>query len=193
MDLRTVTAMDWVQDMTARWMRILGADSGGRTAVDEAVNQVNAIFEPAGKKTGRGRLRRRAPAQAETPAVTVLCRQLIAGALVSDLLVDRLCAQTGQDRAQVLAELPRSLAPALREGQLRALQAELAGGSELLNGPGRASYSGLGSRIENLLRLAEEQAAELIEAARAEADEITATARTRKPCPHCGAPSTPEQ
>ncbi|HEX3515761.1 MAG TPA: DivIVA domain-containing protein, partial [Trebonia sp.] len=38
----------------------------------------------------------------------------------------------------------------------------------------RPTYSGLGARIEQLLRLAEEQATELVQAARSEANEIKA-------------------
>jgi vacuolar-type H+-ATPase subunit H len=45
----------------------------------------------------------------------------------------------------------------------------------------------LGNRIEQLLRLAEEQASALIDAARAEAAEITSSAGTQQPCPMCGA------
>src|SRR5262245_16170043 len=165
--------MDWVRDMTARWVRILGAAGGGTAALDEAVDQINELFEPPGKKGGFGRLRRNGPGQAETSAVTVLCRQLIAGVVVSDLLVDKLCAQAGQDRGQILGQLSGSLAPELRDRQVRALQAELSGSCALLRDPGRASYSALGDRIEHLLALAEEQASELIDAARAEAAEIT--------------------
>jgi hypothetical protein len=41
----------------------------------------------------------------------------------------------------------------------------------------RPTYSGLGARIEQLLRLAEEQATELVQAARTEANEIKAAAK----------------
>ena len=41
----------------------------------------------------------------------------------------------------------------------------------------RPTYSGLGARIEQLLRLAEEQATELVQAARSEANEIKAAAK----------------
>jgi hypothetical protein len=45
--------MDWVQDATARWMRIMSAaPSGGRTPLDEAVRQVNAIGDTPAKKGG---------------------------------------------------------------------------------------------------------------------------------------------
>jgi hypothetical protein len=64
----------------------------------------------------------------------------------------------------------------LRDQQVRALHAELSGSGALLRDQERPSYSGLGARIERLLRLAEQQATELIEAARAEAAKITASA-----------------
>jgi hypothetical protein len=75
----------------------------------------------------------------------------------------------------------------LQEQQLRALQAELSGSCTLLQDPERAPYAGLGTRIEQLLRLAEEQASALIDAARAEAAEITSSAGTQQSCPGCGA------
>ena len=70
---------------------------------------------------------------------------------------------------------------------LLAIQEELSGSRTLPQDPERASYSGLGARIEQLLRLAEEQASALIDAARAEAAEITSSAGTQPPCPRCGA------
>jgi hypothetical protein len=57
--------------------------------------------------------------------------------------------------------LPRHL----QDGQLRALQVELSGSCTLLQGPAPAASAGLGTRIEQVIRLAEEQAAELIGAA----------------------------
>ena len=39
--------MDWVQDMTARWMRVMSAGDGGRTPPDEAVRQISAVADPA--------------------------------------------------------------------------------------------------------------------------------------------------
>jgi F0F1-type ATP synthase membrane subunit b/b' len=56
-----------------------------------------------------------------------------------------------------------------------------------LREPARASYNELGARVEQLLRLAAEQAAELVDAARTEAGKITASAGPRQPCPRCGA------
>jgi hypothetical protein len=113
----------------------------------------------------------------------VLSRQVIAGVLISDLMLDRLCAATGQAREQVLGELSGDLPQQLRDDQLRALQAELSGSCAVLRDPERASYAGLGARIEQLLRLAEQQASELIDAARAEAAEITSPAGTPRPGP----------
>jgi hypothetical protein len=94
----------------------------------------------------------------------------------------------GETREQVLDRLSGGLPQQLPDQQLRALQEELSGGRTLLlQDPERASYSGLGNRIEQLLRLAEEQASALIDAARAEAAEITSSAGTQQPCPRCGA------
>jgi hypothetical protein len=170
--------MTWVQDMTARWVRIMSAAGGGSTPLDEAVREINAIGETHGKKNRLGGLKRNAPASAEATAVTVLSRQLIAGVLISDLMIDRLCALTGQSREQVLDQLTSDFSQELREQQLRALQAELSSSCVLLQDPERASYSGLGGRIEGLLGLAEEQASALIDAARAEAAKITSAAAT---------------
>jgi hypothetical protein len=184
--------MDWVQDMTARWMRILSAAGEARTPLDEAAREISAISAiGAAPATGGFRLRRRAAGPAQAPASTVLSRLVIAGVLVSDLMLDRLCAATGQSREQVLRELSADPPQQLRDNQLRALQAELAGRCELLRDPERASYSGLGARIEQLLRLAEEQASGLIDAARAEAAEITSSAGAPRPGPPPGQPPGP--
>jgi hypothetical protein len=179
--------MDWVQDMTARWVRIMSAAGSGSTPLDEVVREVSQIGGMPGKKGVLGRLKRNDATQAEASAVTVLCRQLIAGVLVSDLMVDQLCVLAGQTREQFLGQLSGNVPERLRDQQVRALQAELSGSCALLQDPERASYAGLGNRIEQLLRLAEEQAAELINAARAEAAEITSSAGTQQPCPRCGA------
>jgi cell division septum initiation protein DivIVA len=64
----------------------------------------------------------------------------------------------------------------LPDQQVRALRTELAGSHALLKDGERPSYSGLGARIEQLLRQAEQQATDLVEAARAEAARITAAA-----------------
>jgi len=179
--------MDWVQDMTARWVRIMSAAGGGGTPLDEAVRQISEMGGTPAKKGSLGRLKRNAAASAEASAVTVLCRQLIAGVLVSDLMIDWLCVLAGQTREQVLGQLSGGLPQQLQDQQLRALQAELSGSCTLLQDPERAPYAGLGTRIEQLLRLAEEQASALIDAARAEAAEITSSAGTQQSCPRCGA------
>jgi hypothetical protein len=96
--------MDWVQDMTARWIRIMSAAGGGGTPLDEAVRQINAIADTPAKKGGLGwRRRKSAPASTsasgdDPAAVTVLCRQLIAGVLVSDIAITRLCMLEGRTR-----------------------------------------------------------------------------------------------
>jgi hypothetical protein len=175
--------MDWVQDMTARWVRIMSAADRGGTPLDEAVRQISAIGDEPAKKSGPGWLRRKTATAEEASAVTVLCRQLIAGVLVSDMAIARLCALENRNREQVLAQLTDDVPGQLRDQQLRALQAELSGSCSLLKDPERASYAGLGRRIEQLLRLAEQQASELIEAARAEAAGITASAGAAAPAP----------
>ena len=74
----------------------------------------------------------------------------------------------------------------LQDQQARALHAELSHACTVLQDPERASYSALGDRIEQLLRLAEQQASAIIDAARDEAAQITSAAG-RQPCPNCGA------
>jgi hypothetical protein len=171
--------MDWVQDMTARWMRIMSAaSSGGGTPLDEAVRQISAIGDTPEKKAGGppGWRKRKAVAEDSSAAVTALSRQLIAGVLVSDLAITRLCAVEGVSREQVLARLADDAPGLLRDQQLRALQVELSGSCAVLRDRSGGSYAGLGSRVEKLLALAEQQAAELIEGARVEAARITASA-----------------
>jgi hypothetical protein len=169
--------MDWVQDMTARWVVVMSATGGGRTSLDEAAQLINTISEIPAKKSGFGRLRPNASTPAEASMVTVLCRQLIAAVVLSDLMIDRLCALEGQTREQVLARLTGDFPDQLQDLQLRALQVELSGSCELLKDPERATYAALGGRIADLLGRAEEQASALIDAARAEAAEITSAAR----------------
>ena len=83
-----------------------------------------------------GRLRRHAAAAEDASAVTLLCRQLIAGVLVSDMAIARLCALEGQSREQSWVELAADGPEQLRDQQLRALQAELSGSGARLNDPG---------------------------------------------------------
>jgi hypothetical protein len=175
--------MEWVQDMTARWMRILSAAGSGRTPLDEAVHQISAIGALPAWKGGFGKRKQNAVAAAEASAVTVLCRQLIAGVIISDLMIDQLCSMSGSTREQVLDQLSGDLPRQLPDEQLRALQAELSDRCAVLQAPGPVSYSALGNRIEQLLKLAEQQAAELVEAARREAAEITSSASAQEPRP----------
>ena len=169
--------MDWVQDMTARWMRIMSAaSSGGGTPLDEAVRQISAIGDTPAKKGGGPGWRKRKAVTEDATAVTALARQLIAGVLVSDLAIARLCAVEGVGREQVLARLADDAPGLLRDQQLRALQVELSGSCPVLKDRSGGSYAGLGSRVEQLLALAEQQAAELIDGARVEAARITASA-----------------
>ncbi len=177
-----MAGVDWLQDMTARWLRIMTAAGGGSTPLEEATRQISTIGEVREKK---GRLKRHPAAAADDSTATVLSRQLIAGVLISDLVVGRLCALTGQTREQVLGQVCGDLPSRLQGQQLRALQAELSDGCTLLQDPQRGTYSALGTRVEELFRLAEEQASAMIDAARAEAAEITASAGMR-PCPRCG-------
>src|SRR5260370_12171030 len=57
----------------------------------------------------------------------------------------------------------------------------------------RPAYTGLGARIEQLLRLAEEQATEVVHTARSEANEIKATAKGDAPELPAGAANDPTQ
>jgi hypothetical protein len=109
--------------------------------------------------------------------------------LISDLLIDRLCAVAGQTRAQVLAQLAGDLPRHLPDQQLRALTAELSDGGRLLQGPGHGSYGALGPRVEQLLSLAAEQATAITDEARAEAARIAWPAGTQPPGPSRDAPA----
>src|SRR4029450_12898144 len=91
----------------------------------------------------------------------------------------------GYDRAQV-DERMQALEAALRDARARVeevdaralkLSGEVAEANRQLREGERPSYSGLGSRIEQLLRLAEEQASDVIAAATKEAEEAVAQAR----------------
>ena len=61
--------------------------------------------------------------------------------------------------------------------QAQALQQELTDAHRQLQEQERPTYAGLGSRIEQLLRLAEEQATEIVQEARTEANELNAAAK----------------
>src|SRR5215207_852663 len=91
----------------------------------------------------------------------------------------------GYDRVQVESHI-RQLEQAVHdatarindlETQLTRLQTDLVNANDQLQEAERPSYSGLGSRIEQLLRLAEEQAAEVVASATADANELRAAAR----------------
>src|SRR4029077_3101485 len=84
----------------------------------------------------------------------------------------------GYDPQQVTSHLEK-LDSEVRKHQenAQALQRELAEAHRQIQEQERPTYSGLGSRIEQLLRLAEEQATEIVQEARAEANEIKAAAK----------------
>src|SRR5271165_1432410 len=86
-------------------------------------------------------------------------------------------AMRGYDRHQVDEHI-RQIEAAVRQHreQVQAMQRELSEAHRQLREQERPAYAGLGARIEQLLRLAEEQATELVQAARSEAHEIKATA-----------------
>src|SRR5262249_25715593 len=83
--------------------------------------------------------------------------------------------------------------------QVQALHRELADAHRQIQEQERPTYSGLGSRIEQLLRLAEEQATEILQEARTAANEFNATAKVEaaelRAAAHNGAaepPPTPQ-
>jgi len=83
--------------------------------------------------------------------------------MISDLMIDQLCTLSGQTREHVLDQLSGDLPRQLPDQQLAALQDGLSDSCALLRDPaGRASYSGLGDRIVQLLRLAEDQASTIV-------------------------------
>src|SRR3984885_12358621 len=61
--------------------------------------------------------------------------------------------------------------------QVQALQQELSDAHRQIREQERPTYAGLGSRIEQLLRLAEEQATEIAQEARSAANELNAAAK----------------
>src|ERR1700722_1183490 len=69
----SVVVMDWVEEATANWVRILSAEDGDETPLDEAMRQLSTVFEapadgaparggPAGGGPARGRPARGGPA-----------------------------------------------------------------------------------------------------------------------------------
>jgi hypothetical protein len=179
--------MDWAQDMTARWLQIMSEAGDRRTPLDEAVDQINSISGAPRNKPRLGR--QKSAGDTAAAAVTALSRLLIVGVLVSDMVLDKLCALSGQTREQVLDQVQMAATTRghLRDQQVSALQAELSQACAVLQDPERASYSALGGRIEQVLRLAEQQASAIVDEARAEAARITSAA-SPQPCPKCGAP-----
>ena len=84
----------------------------------------------------------------------------------------------GYDQHQVDEYLNQSDAEMRQHrDQVQALQQELSDAHRQLREQERPTYSGLGSRIEQLLRLAEEQATEIVGESRSAANELTAAAK----------------
>jgi hypothetical protein len=171
-----VITVEWLEETAARWARTMAAAGDGGVPLDEAVRlvaEVGALDEP---EKGKRRRKRRGREVSEPVAVAALSRCLIVATLAGDRLLDRLAEATGRTREELLAEL--SVDPELQvsDERLRLMRQDTAAAAYLAEAP---TYSGLGERVEQVLRLAEEQATELVEAAREEA------ARIRR-CPHCG-------
>ena len=84
----------------------------------------------------------------------------------------------GYDRHQVDEHI-RQIEAEVRthREQTTGLKRELSEAHRQIQEQERPTYSGLGARIEQLLRLAEEQATELVQAARSEANEIKAAGK----------------
>src|ERR1700734_2558529 len=89
-----------------------------------------------------------------------------------------LTVMRGYDRNQVDEHI-RQIEAEVRQGREQAPAGPrgLSGARRQFFEKERPAYTGLGVRIEQLLRLAEEQATEVVQAARSEAGEIKATAR----------------
>ena len=87
-------------------------------------------------------------------------------------------AMRGYDRYQVDEHIRQLEAEVRRHReQAQAMQRELSEVHRQFREQERPAYTGLGTRIEELLRLAEEQATEVVQTARSEAGEIKATAK----------------
>src|SRR5260370_32381385 len=87
-------------------------------------------------------------------------------------------AMRGYDRHQVDEHI-RQIQAEVRQHreQAQGMQRELSEAHRQFREQERPAYTGLGARIEQLLRLAEEQATEVVQMARSEAGEIKATAK----------------
>src|SRR5712691_7365983 len=84
----------------------------------------------------------------------------------------------GYDRQQVDEHIRQIDAEVRRHReQAQAMQRELSEAHRQIHEQDRPTYTGLGARIEQLLRLAEEQATEEVQAARSEASGIKARAK----------------
>src|SRR6201999_2010675 len=84
----------------------------------------------------------------------------------------------GYDRHQVDEHIRNIEAEAKQHRDAaQSMRRELSDAHRQIQEQERPTYSGLGARIEQLLRLAEEQAPELVQAAPAEANEIKAAAK----------------
>ena len=184
--------MGWTWDTTGRWLRIMAATGDGSTPLDEGVNligEVTGTVRPEDRPRDKPKMFRKPKREASVVTaaemVTVLSRHLVTGVQASDHLLVRLAAATGQSREQILDELSTELTHWLNTEQLAVLRLEVESGCLALNGAENPSYSGLGQRVEEVLRLALSQAEELVAAARAQAAEIVAEAEQR-PCPRCG-------
>src|SRR6059058_5380630 len=87
-------------------------------------------------------------------------------------------AMRGYDRQQVDEHIRRIEAEGRQHReQAQAMQRELSQVQRQLREQERPTYSGLGTRIEQLLRLAEEQATEIVGESRSAANELTAAAK----------------
>src|ERR1700691_834226 len=88
-------------------------------------------------------------------------------------------AMRGYDRNQVDEHIRQIEAEVRRHReQAQVIQRERSEPRAQSHRRARPAYTGLGARIEQLLRLAEEQATEVVQTARSEAGEIKATAKT---------------
>src|SRR5215470_6033430 len=91
---------------------------------------------------------------------------------------DFMTVMRGYDRQQVDEHIGQIEAEVRQHReQAQAMQRELSEVRRQIHEQERPTYSGLGTRIEQLLRLAEEQATEVVQAARSEATEIKAAGK----------------
>ena len=155
--------MNWMEEAAARWSHILAASGPGDVTFDEAVRLISEVGGPSARQR---RFRRARPSSdPEVRLAAVLSSYLIISLLASDLLVEQLCAVTDRTREQVVAEMSGRLLEQVRDGQIEARRlSEIPWIARELTHP---TYAGLGTRIEQLLRLAEQQASAIVDEARA--------------------------